>query len=344
MINNEFLYRFAQRSRPPEEDYNWDRFLVKFTAKNPSLDSFRNAYFLLENGIGDQVCVLGLLKSFRLQFKAKNIIVLARERSRDLLSLYSNDTFDHVIYFATLPNFATSSGGKVFNVLHRPSKSYSNYGRLGPVFNTFCIPYVDQYRIGLGLPLNSKFTPPVLPTTFKEPSLKNFDVANSVILFPYSNTWDSPPIHFWEKLASILIENGFTVFTNTTNKVASSKSRQDNSKFKAHSPISGTLPLKCSIPELLYIANKCHSIVMNVSGPAWLLANSNCKKVILHPDTNFDTLKFRATGKKEKLFVYEIENLSSNFPEVNFTEIVMSYSEKNSYNKVCNEVIESING
>ena len=68
---------------------------------------------------------------------------------------------------------------------------------------------------------------------------------------------------------------------------------------------------------------------------ALLTLEFKLQKGILHPDTNFDTLKFRATEKREKLFVYEIENLAATF-QVNFTEIIMSFSETSSYDKVCN--------
>jgi len=63
----EFAYRFEPRRRPYEDDPNWDIFLADFSRSHQELDSYRNAFCLSENEIGDQVCVLGLLRAFREQ-------------------------------------------------------------------------------------------------------------------------------------------------------------------------------------------------------------------------------------------------------------------------------------
>lgn len=335
----EFNYRFTARSRPPEDDPNWDAFLENFSLKYPQYDSYRNAFFILENGIGDQVCVLGLLQAFKEFFRAKNIIVLAQKKSQELLSLYQHASISVVIYYEKLPKFRTSSAGRVFNVLHRPSKSYSNYGRLGPIFNTFCIPYIDQYRIGMGLPLTSNFLPPRISDSA---ILRNVNIDDNVnkfiILFPYSNTWDSPPLAFWELLASILKKQGFKVFTNIVNKAASSTSRQVSSMQNKHDPIRGTEPLSCSLVELFYLSEKAHALILNVSGPAWLLAHTSSRNIIIHPDTLFDTNTIRQTNRTSSLSVLDIENLSNNFPELNFHELAMNYNEPAAFNDICKSI------
>ena len=99
----EFSYRFSGRNRPNESDNQWDQFLENFSLKFPELDSYRNSFFLIENGLGDQVCVLGLLDSFRKHFKSKNIIAIANKRSLELLSLYK--CYDKLLAKESLPEF-----------------------------------------------------------------------------------------------------------------------------------------------------------------------------------------------------------------------------------------------
>jgi len=322
MDKSEFNYRFLPRSRPIEQDPQWDRFLVGFSQNYPDYDSYRNVFFLIENGIGDKVCTLGLIRAFKDHFNAKNAIIICAENSRDLVSLYSD--YDLALFYKDIQPFQCASGGRVFNVLHRPSKSYSNYGRLGPVFNAFCIPYIDQYRIGLGLPLHSQFVDPIIPS---ESSLyESTDFGNVVILFPYSNTWTSPPLSFWEKLATHLKSMGMSVYTNVLNRAASGPSRKKTSQRSNHVPLNNTLPLACSLRDLVYISTRVRGLIMNVSGPAWLLANASSKKVIFYEKTSVPLYSVRRTGGVcSSISIRDMESVQSNFPGRDFKEVEMDY-------------------
>ena len=337
----EFAYRFEPRRRPYEDDPNWDIFLAEFSRSHPELDSYRNAFFLIENGIGDQVCVLGLLRAFREHFQAKNIIVIAQEKSRDLLRLF--DTFDYAISKESLPDFISASSGRTFNVLHRPSKSFSNYGRLGPVFNAFAVPYVDQYKIGMGLPLSAPFAPP--STKKLSPGGVYSELGNkSVILFPYSNTWQSAPIKFWQRLADVLNAAGFEVWTNVLNKVASASSRQPASRSTESDPLCNTKALRCSLPELVNFADNSAGIISSVSGPAWLLANTRTLKTIIYEDCTFPAAWVRNAEQTELLSIYDIESLSKNFPTEAFHELVLSYVEESSWDKKIDSIVQKLSG
>lgn len=334
---DEVGYRFTPRQRPFEDDPRWEKFLEDFSCQYPEFDSYRNAFFLLENGIGDQVCVLGLLRAFRQHFRAKNIIILANKRSRDLLSLF--DSYDYVVDAESVPEFVSTSSGRAFNVLHRPSKSFSNYGRLGPVFNAYAIPYIDQYKIGMGLPLPVSFDPPNIQLPQASSDIHSLVPPNAIILFPFSNTWRSPPVEFWERLASRLNKAGFEVFTNTVNKTASTTSRQPNSRFSNFEPLANTSALECSLKDLILSANGAAGLVMNVSGPAWLLAHSRSRKTVLYEDCGLPASQVRTASAGEILSIFDIERLSSNFPEEVFNEVVLDYSEDTFWDRKINDIV-----
>lgn len=324
VLEPEWLERRTRVFLPPIRQTQWGYFLANFYAKNKELRGGENFFVKLHNGIGDQVSILGLLSACREKTNALNIILVATERSRELLSFYSN-VFDRVVFFKEFPPFEPAPAGSTFDVLHMPSKAHIFDGGLNAWFTRLCVPYVDQYRIGLGLPPGSKYVFPKVPNE-NDPEVKAVKelTTDAVILFPHSNTWPGPGIKFWSELALSLSGAGLRVFTNVKNSV-NNNGFQRTSSETIHGEIPGTQPLNCSLAALLGASTVWRGWVSGVSGPAFLLAGSACPGIVTHLNRR---IPFE-DGSNVKLV--DVDSVSKSFPSIdNLYDVEVNEQESRS--------------
>lgn len=307
-------FRLREFPVKPLVESKWQSFLRNFYSSFPQYDCTKNIFVELSNGIGDQVCILGLLTALRDAYKPKHLFLFARKSSKDLISLFSVN-IDKIIWFEESLGFSGEGNpyNSIYNTLIRPTKAHILNGRMNPIFTQYSIPYVDQYRIGLGLPLTANFNPPASSIIPKS------DRNGAVILFPYSNTWPTAPIEFWIFISEKLKSAGISVYTNIINKL-NNASLLATSKIREHEPIEGTLPLSLNLPELLAESNTWRGWVSGVSGPAWLLSHSQCKKIVVHRTEVLPALHTRRTAPSP-IRLIDIDRVSSNFP----TESISDY-------------------
>ncbi len=308
-LEHEWSIRRTRVFPSAREQTPWRAFIRNLYIQNVHLDRKANFFVKLHNGIGDQVCVLGLLEACRDYYRPDNIILLARETSRDLLSMFRG-AFDNVIFFSEFPDFAPADSGEVFDVLHMPSKAHLLNGKLNPWFNKLCVPYLDQYRIGLGLPPDATFCPPSLPSgelVAREVAAISESTKGSVVLFPYSNTWPGPSVDFWLRLAETLRARGITVFSNVKN-VVNNTGFLDRSRATNHECLPGTLPLDCSLVSLIGAAPGWRGWVAGVSGPSFLLPGKAPAGVIVHEN------KYIRFGEHCVRSLIEIDGVKQSFP------------------------------
>jgi len=282
-LESEWKDRRIRTFPPPQQQTPWGGFLEQLYRQNAELRRTRNFFVKVHNGIGDQVSILGLLDSCRRYHGADRIVVLALDRSKELISFFP-EAFDHSIFLSEFPNFEPATNGRIFDVLHMPSKAHILNGMMNPWFTKLCVPYLDQYRIGLSLPPDASYVYPAVPDT----NIASDEVqtvakltSEAVVLFPHSNTWPGPSQRFWTRLAESISQSGIRVFTNVKNSV-NQAGFQQRSRLSVHDPIPGTEPLSCSLSALLFSASLWRGWASGVSGPAFLLAGASRRGVVLH--------------------------------------------------------------
>lgn len=308
-LENEWRDRRTRTFPAPEQQTPWGRFLDQLYSQNGELRRTRNLFVKVHNGIGDQVCILGLLDSFRRYHGADKVIVLALDRSKEIMSFFPK-AFDHSIFLSEFPNFEPAAHGNIFDVLHIPSKAHILNGRMNPWFTKLCVPYLDQYRIGLLLPPDASYIYPVVPdTTIASDEVQTVAklTSGAAVLFPHSNTWPGPSFKFWSQLADSISASGIRVFTNVKNSV-NQAGFQPRSKLSSHDPIPGTEPLSCSLSALLFSAGMWRGWASGVSGPAFLLAGASKRGVVLH-----QSRKITISGGV-CVTLSELDSVSASFP------------------------------
>lgn len=113
------------------------------------------------------------------------------------------------------------------------------------------------------------------------------------VLNPYSNSLNRFTASYYEKIAEILKQQGYLVYTNT---------------IKDQTPIKGTEKLNCSLPELYFICTKIPLIVSIRSGVLDYLAPTNINMFVLYELNGFnffykcnDLNQWKTRGKIEQI-------------------------------------------
>ena len=99
-------------------------------------------------------------------------------------------------------------------------------------------------------------------------SKKGLVKGNSIILFPYANTLDVPPIEYWRKIVEEKKTLGKKVFTHI---------------WKDEKPIEGTDGICLELNELTAAAEYAGEIICVRNGLADILSSADCKKTIIYP-------------------------------------------------------------
>ena len=316
------------------ESATWEKLLDLVRQKLPGIDLSRALFIKIENGLGDQVCVLGLMSGWKQYYKATTVIGIAKKSSADLISLYEG-ALDLVFDFDNDPPFPVFDGKSLFNVMHRPSKAHIKNGTMNPWFFRYGISYLDQYRIGLELPPGSPFNFPKLAQKHKLLSTKDVDqYRDSIILFPFSNTNPTESTQFYSNLAKELANRGFKVFTNIVNKI-NNQGLISTSSRSIHEALEHTLPLNASLIELLQIADVAKMTVSGLSGPPFFLANASCLKAILHKRMVIPT-HYWSSGD-DTVNLIDIDRVTKSFPYSNsIIDVEVSIKETDTIENLLN--------
>lgn len=171
--------------------------------------------------------------------------------------------------------FTDMADGKMLVINHRHPYTC----KIGEIGNYREVNFMDHYRYTIfGL---SEGTRPEVPaaTRDSETSLKyvselfeneKLERGKTVILFPYAKTATKMPETFWEKLASILVQKGYTVCTN--------------SGGDGEPAVKGTKPLFFDIRYALEMVEAAGTVIGLRSGLCDVIASAKAKKIILYPD------------------------------------------------------------
>ncbi len=95
------------------------------------------------------------------------------------------------------------------------------------------------------------------------------NLANSIILFPVSNTLYSPSEKLWDSIVSFLKSRGYDLYTYV---------------FDGEKTINNTKSIKCNLSELVNLVEASAGVVAVRNGLVDVFAGANCKKMILYPN------------------------------------------------------------
>ena len=133
---------------------------------------------------------------------------------------------------------------------------------------------VDYYLLfGFDMPLNTQKKFPAFSKDEKVImdlfSKKGLSLGNTILISPYSTGLKAhqPQIKFWERLAGKLIENGFVVCTNCSDKEA---------------PIASTTKIFIPYDLIIPFLNHAGGFIGIRSGLCDVISTAACKKVIIH--------------------------------------------------------------
>lgn len=171
--------------------------------------------------------------------------------------------------------FTDMADGKMLVVNHK----HPYTSKIGEIGNYREVNFMDHYRYTiLGLAEGAR---PELPSAIRdsEASLKyvselfeneKLERGKTVILFPYAKTATKMPETFWEKLALLLVQKGYTVCTN--------------SGGDGEPAVKGTKPLFFDIRYALETVEAAGTVIGLRSGLCDVIASAKAKKIILYPD------------------------------------------------------------
>lgn len=123
-----------------------------------------------------------------------------------------------------------------------------------------------------GLPLNTPFRAPTVDDISDDAKVRlvnNYEIdrERTVILAPHANLYRPLSVEFWNDLISRLKAEGCVVYTNIARKTDGTMEM----------PLDGTLPMRVSLNEIYWLADKVRCIIGMRSGLLDLLAFSKAK-------------------------------------------------------------------
>jgi len=173
--------------------------------------------------LGDTVFIASLAEEYKKTYNIKNLIIVAKERQAqavkwfngvdDILGLSDDEIIALRYYFVISKNFYSHK----IRYGHVPCEFYLEYPNVfihePPGFGGDTLMHVWQERI-LHISKDCPISSLVVPDGIV-PSKDNIEkFKNAILLAPAAFTNKGIPISFWNKLASVLIRNGYDVYNN----------------------------------------------------------------------------------------------------------------------------------
>jgi len=294
-------------------DHSWESIVRTIYDARPDLDSSRNLFIRVNNGLGDVVCTLGLMRAWKQHYGARHVIGIVNRSTAEVRSLFPS-ALDHVLEVDAEPTCGEYRGRSIFGVLHRPTKPYIFSGLLEPWFTRLQVPYLDRYRLGLQLPPWSQFEPPTIdpaPELIDSSIVQN--LCGGVLIAPFARTIPGPSRVAWSRLVEQLSQTGLRVFTNMTNTVNTAAARIQRDTLDTTQPIEGSEAVHCNLATLLAAAPGLRACVTTNSGVAWLVAHAASKLIVLHPHVTLPTFEHNRHGFTASALI-EIDSIRRSFP------------------------------
>lgn len=137
--------------------------------------------------------------------------------------------------------------------------------------------------------------------------------GREIILAPYANSVPDFPLHFWEMLTKNLQEKGYFVYTNGDGELEPA--------------IKGTQAIFLPIDEMCSVLEQCAAFIAIRNGLCDLVAEADCKKIILYPDkaTRFSTIRDYYGLKNMELLKNGIEMVYKEQKEKELLQEILSY-------------------
>lgn len=237
--------------------------------------------------------------------KQKKMIELSYSQipSRKLL-FYENDSFKRRIVLTLMQSHLLSSLFSKHKVWVMYPTVYSKMSeRIIKDFRGIIAEKILQVETSEGI------TYPNYPK-IKINKIKEWDLIRGKVIVcnPYSTSMDINPM-FWEKLAELLIEKGYIVYTNI---------------IQGQEAIKGTRPLDCSIFEMATICNGIPLMVSIRSGIIDYVINTTCNKFIIYnnldqqdqKNQNMFSIYNLDSWQKDNICQYRMDSYDSAFNRI----------------------------
>ena len=169
---------------------------------------------------------------------------------------------------------------------------------------------------------------------FKKYSLKP---NKTVVIAPYATSTPTLPMAQWEELVRKLVNDGYTVVTNTID-------------FETQPPIKGSTGLSFSYGDAKLFLEHAGYFVGIRSGLCDIISSLKCKKLILYSYESIGSMWISADGKVLRYFGLRNNNLcNENIFELEYTQDIIEKLPNTIYeyiiadNKKGNDIINSYN-
>ena len=289
-ILHKAIQRFVEREEVNQirKLPTWQKFLHKFYAARPDLNTSNTWFVSVYNGLGDAFFILGFLQEFRRFHSVEKLVVIHRKGLSELVMGFKQSFDASIVVESDLQ-------GAEFNTEFNPnclilsSKSYLNRGDWVDMALSNNIPIIDWYKYGLRLPMKSPFTPPTYPKVDVQHLIEKLGLekGRAVILLPYTNFGARLGIEQWALVAKSALEQGLKVLTNCRNTSAEGSTYQQKIE-NLYEEIPGTIQLDCSMSEFWELASFCGYIASGVGGLIVTAVFSDAKCLVIHEDFEID--------------------------------------------------------
>ncbi len=271
-----------------------------------------NTYFLLcpVCANGDVYITAALMNIWKKQHNISNhnVLVVVGTIGKKIASMFDKNYIEVISQedMEALTVLSRFLGKKAFTTVVHPASFY---------FSIF--PYMEGFRqlnfmnfMASGV-LNIK--QPYLLSVKRNKKTKLILTGNEIILAPYANSVPDFPLHFWEILTEKLCKKGYIVYTNGDGELELA--------------IKGTNTIFLPIDEMYSVLEQCAAFISIRNGLCDLVAEANCKKVILYPDkaTRFSTVQDYYGLKNMGLLKNGIEMVYKEQEEKELLQEILSY-------------------
>ncbi len=259
--------------------------IVLSIAKDPSV-----FYVFCPWGSGDTLTIAAYLHYIREYRGVQKLTLVCKKNQVDIAEMF--DAIDDCIAIGSDECDAITIASCLYLATYGPNYMVGNLGLIRKV----SLPHrLDPYKLFV-LQVSEKSTPAKVSERFFDPYDSNLaDMWKSrIILAPYAVAFPLLSNSFWEKLAVVLTEKGFQVFTNVHGE---------------EHPILGTERLDTSVREAFQLARYCAGVISYRSGFSDILAfQPELHHVVINPDAHtmvFDDCSILGNAEKLLNLVYD---------------------------------------
>jgi hypothetical protein len=286
------FYSPASQTTPIRQE-PFENLREAFYKKNPQYRSINTWFINIYNGLGDALPILGFLPAFRAYYKCIHLIAVSRRTLKPLVAAYESYV-DACIFldkdFVTPPEYEQSFGP---DKLIFSSKAYVAFGLWHPLAVANRVPVFDWYKLGLRIPMNSRFVAPdfgrISVGRDKVEKLGIEDPNSVVILCPFTSFGPRLEESYWIQIAQTVSSAGYRVFTNCDSAAIATGMRS------AGQAVPGTEPLHCTLQELFSISHLGAISICGSGGLAFVCACTKSPLCVVYSSVTVDSADVNST-------------------------------------------------